>query len=293
MRRERIVTASDAARPGPSTIAAILRSLLAITRSPRILFAPRLDSSCPNPVHPEFSEDLGRRSALVRVIERLCPGRGSVLKLSTEEHGSVGRLSATSGSLLFLIWFTVIGSGYLLLAAYDARPGHPGSPSGRWPEGTPVRLDPTKPTLLIFLHPRCPCSGASSAELASIAACYGDRFAAHAILYRPEGPAEEWDRVEGSARDEFSTPGLQRWSDLGGRMARRFGVETSGHILLFDPAGTLLFSGGITPSRGHRGGNLGLDALVARIEREETGPGLSPIFGCPIFDPESKAELAR
>jgi hypothetical protein len=245
----------------------------------------------------EFSEILSRWSApaLVRTIERLRPGRSSVLKFFGGVASRVRRLSATSAVLLFLIWLTMIGTGYLLLAAYHARPGPPGSPARRWPEESPIGLDPTRPTLLIFLHPRCPCSGASVAELASISACFGDRFAAHAILYRPDGPAEGWDKAEGSATDEVSIPGLRRWIDHGGRLARQFGVETSGHILLFEPAGTLLFSGGITASRGHRGENLGLDALVARIEREETGPRLSPIFGCPMLEPgsTSRTEVTR
>jgi hypothetical protein len=194
-----------------------------------------------------------------------------------------------------LIWLSGTASGFFLLGAYHARPGQPGKPLVRWPEESPVRLDPDRPTLLIFLHPRCPCSRASVAEIASIAASYPDRFAVHAILYQPEGPSEDWDRAEAAAAEEAPIPGLRRWTDRGGRLGRRFGVETSGHVLLFDPDGGLLFEGGITPSRGHRGGNLGLEALVARIERRDVGAGSSPIFGCPILDPASasRAELIR
>jgi hypothetical protein len=186
-------------------------------------------------------------------------------------------------------WITAAGSGFLLLAAHQARPGRPGTPPARWPEESPIPLDPARPTLLIFLHPRCPCSRASVDELTEIAARSGDRFAAHAILYRPEGPSKEWDRAEAATIDEATIPGLQRWSDPGGRLSKRFGVETSGHILLYDPAGRLLFGGGITPSRGHRGENLGLEALAARVEGMGDGTGRSPIFGCPLLGPESRA----
>ena len=149
----------------------------------------------------------------------------------------------------------------------------------------------------MFLHPRCPCSRASVAELASVAARCGPRFAAHAILYRPVEPSEGWDEAVIGGLDEAAIPGLRRWGDRGGRLSRRFGVETSGHVLLFDPAGKLLFSGGITASRGHRGGNPGLDAVTSRIEGGAAdGSGRSPIFGCPILDleiPSSTAELPR
>ena len=156
--------------------------------------------------------------------------------------------------IFLLVWLMGLGCGFFLLGSYHARAGRPGEPSARWPEGSLICLGPDRPTLLIFLHPRCPCSRASLAELASIAASYRDRFAAHAILYRPYVPPEDWDRAEAAATDAASIPGLRRWKDPGGRLGRLFGVETSGHVLLFDPAGGLLFGGGITPSRGHRGG---------------------------------------
>ena len=198
---------------------------------------------------------------------------------------------------LVLIWLSATGLGFFLLGAYDARPGGPGTPPSRWPAGCPIGLDPDRPTLLIFLHPRCPCSRASVAELAAIAESHRDRFAVHAISYRPEGPSEGWDRAEATGADEASIPGLRRWSDRGGKLGRRFGVETSGHVLLFDPAGDLLFGGGTTPGRGHRGGNLGLEDLVARLEGGRAGPGRSPspIFGCPILDsrPVPSAEATQ
>ena len=45
--------------------------------------------------------------------------------------------------------------------------------------------------------------------------------------------------------------------DPGGAEARRFGVATSGHVLLYDTRGDLIFSGGITPGRGEQGDNAG------------------------------------
>ncbi len=201
----------------------------------------------------------------------------------------LSRLFSKYLNIFLALWLSATASGFILLGMYHARPGRSGAPPVRWPGGCPVPLDPGRPTLLIFLHPRCPCSRASVAELASISASHLGRFAAHAIVYRPGRPSEDWDRAEDTSIDGASIPGLRLWADRGGQIGRRFGVETSGHVLLFDPAGRLLFEGGITPSRGHRWGNLGLEALVGRIERSDLGTGSGPVFGCPIVNPASNS----
>ena len=195
--------------------------------------------------------------------------------------------STNTSIVLISTWLALTGFGFFLLQAEHARPGRSGTPRVVWPEGSPIQPDPVKPTLLVFLHPRCPCSRASVAELGSVVATLGDRFVAHAILYQPEKPSEDWARAGSAGLIDESVSGLRRWIDPGGELGRRFGVETSGHVLLYNPAGELLFSGGITPSRGHRGDNLGLKALIARIEAQENVLERSPIFGCSTIDPNS------
>ena len=185
--------------------------------------------------------------------------------------------------VLVVLWGVTSCLGFVLLAAYHGKPGRVGSSPESWPSGSQVPLDKSVPTLLIFIHPRCPCSSASLAELARVAARCRGRFAAHLLSFRPEGHDEAWgpDR----AGTEPSTPGLARWVDVGGRDAVRFGVETSGHVLLFDPSGRRLFSGGITISRGHQGDNPVLDGLISTILGEPSGPRTSPVFGCPVLAP--------
>ena len=50
----------------------------------------------------------------------------------------------------------------------------------------------------------------------------------------------------------------------------------------YDPGGRLLFSGGITASRGHRGESRGGEALVGLINGAAERPGRSPVFGCRV-----------
>ncbi len=78
--------------------------------------------------------------------------------------------------------------------------------------------------------------------------------------------------------------GLTVCYDDGASLSRRFGVLTSGHVLVYDQSGRLRYSGGITPARGHRGENFGRNAVLAALggERAEC-PGVPP-FGCPLFE---------
>ena len=81
-------------------------------------------------------------------------------------------------------------------------------------------------------------------------------------------------------------------SDLDGAEARRFGAETSGHTLLFDLDGNLLFSGGITQSRGHAGGNAGESAIVSLVNTRTADRARTLVFGCSLFDRKGKEEKA-
>jgi hypothetical protein len=71
--------------------------------------------------------------------------------------------------------------------------------------------------------------------------------------------------------------------DQDGREARRFHVVGSGHTLLFLPSGELLFSGGITGSRGHEGDNPGAEAIVDRLNYGHSAVAKTPVFGCALL----------
>jgi hypothetical protein len=199
-----------------------------------------------------------------------------VLILPSFKYRTAGLLAA---------WGFIVGVGILLLDAYAARPGTFGSSPERWPAGSILGLDSHRPTLLVFLHPRCPCSRASLAELASVMARCGDRVSAHALVFRPAQLPERWD-CSGIEQDLRSLPDVATRPDLEGLEARRFGVATSGHVLLYDTRGRLLFSGGITPARGHQGENYGRSGVLARILGTDRERPVHPVFGCPLGTPQ-------
>ena len=75
-------------------------------------------------------------------------------------------------------------------------------------------------------------------------------------------------------------PGVATILDRGGREAARFGAHVSGQTFLYDAAGRLVFSGGMTIARGHAGDNDGEDALLALITAGHAPVASTPVFGC-------------
>jgi hypothetical protein len=122
------------------------------------------------------------------------------------------------------------------------------------------------------------------AELATVLDRCSERVTAHAVVFQPRHDREDW--LPPDFRTSLAEiPSLGVCLDPDGEEARRFGVETSGHVLLYDDQGHLLFSGGITSGRGEQGDNVGQAALLGRIiGMREEGPA-SPVFGCPLLTP--------
>jgi hypothetical protein len=134
---------------------------------------------------------------------------------------------------------------------------------------------------MIFAHPRCPCSDATIGELALIMAQARDRVDAFVLLFTPRTGGSDFARTQ-LARDAESIPGVHLINDPDGIESRRFGAITSGQTLLYDAHGVLLFSGGITASRGHAGGNYGRSAILSLLETGDAPRRMTPVFGCNI-----------
>jgi hypothetical protein len=179
-------------------------------------------------------------------------------------------------------WGVLIAAGFVVLEVYAAAPGARGRSLPDWPQDCMIPFDGRHPTLLIFLHPLCPCSSASVDELREIVGRCGDRVKLHAVLLHTISLEKEGAGV--IERSLADVPGMTIWPDEKGALARCFGVLTSGHVLLYDPSGRLTFSGGITASRGHRGDNFGRSALLAAILGDPSDRDSVPVFGCPLFE---------
>ncbi len=185
-------------------------------------------------------------------------------------------------SLFAGAWCVAVGSGLRGLAIYATSPGEIGVRSNRWPSDSVIPFNPRRPNLILFVHPRCPCSKASLAELERILPTCGNRVTAHVLVFRPSRATRDWERTD--LWDQAAAiPGVTVWTDRGGVEAKRFGAATSGLVLVYDALGTLMFQGGITPSRGHQGDNHGSTAVMCLIASSRIRETSTPIFGCPLL----------
>ncbi|WP_165246452.1 RedB protein [Paludisphaera soli] len=178
-------------------------------------------------------------------------------------------------------WAAIVASGFAALYRHAGEPGDPGTPPLVRPTGSRLLPSTDLDHLVMFAHPRCPCSAAGVSELARpVTSCDG-RILVDVVFFRPEGSPDSWGRTS-LRRAAEAIPGVRAVDDVGGREAALFGVVASGHVLLFDPCGRRLFSGGITVARGHEGRNDGSDAVIRLVNRAGPSASTHPVFGCAI-----------
>lgn len=189
---------------------------------------------------------------------------------------------------IMTLWVLVVGAGTFFLWGYENAPGvKAASTPSAFPARSGISQDGARPTLLMFAHPHCPCTRASLAELSRLMTVARGRVAAHVLFIKPTGAGAEWVESDLWA-SAGAIPGVSVGADEGGREAARFGAGTSGLTLLYGVDGRLLFSGGMTASRGHEGDNAGRDALAGLLTGDEGGVSETPVFGCQLFDSECR-----
>lgn len=171
--------------------------------------------------------------------------------------------------------------GLLLLAGYSNAPGPQSATPTDWPAESEIRLNRLGDTLIVFAHPRCPCTRASLGELEKIVARHPRGLKLWVLFYAP-GDAANWPQTD-LWDTAAALPDAHVLADLDGKEARRFNASTSGQTLLYNAQGRLLFAGGITAARGHAGDNAGRSAIETLLAGGQPGYDRTPVFGCPIL----------
>ena len=180
-----------------------------------------------------------------------------------------------------LAWFCAMAVAFGALARYKATPSDGGAIPQTWPAHTALLSRPAdRPTLVLFAHPKCPCTRASLSELRAVVSERGDRVETIVVFYVPKG-SRDWTSSD-IHRNAESIAGVRVVDDLDGSITRAFGAITSGHVALYDTSGSLRYEGGITGSRGHAGDNEGRRNLIDAIDRRDAPRW--PVFGCPMKD---------
>lgn len=194
--------------------------------------------------------------------------------------------------VLAAAWSAAIGSGLWAMFDYEMTPGKVARLSGRWPRGSALTPDPRRPTLVLFVHPHCPCSRASLNELLVLVTHCGGKIKPLVVFLRPPGFAADWEKTDLWEMAD-SIPGVERFADVDGTETARFRARVSGETLVYGPDGNLLFHGGITVSRGHQGDNAGRAAIESILVGETAGPCSTPVFGCSLCDDTVAAPQGR
>ncbi len=178
-----------------------------------------------------------------------------------------------------IAWIVIIFFCIYLLMQYEGFPGE----KGRAPQFlAPNKIIKTTnlPTLILFVHPRCPCTRATINELSIIMTKCKDKVNANVLFFTPTGYPDSWAKTD----TYYSTkliPQVKVYFDRGGKQIKRFHALTSGHVLLYDSSKKLIFSGGITKSRGNIGANLGLYSVIEKIKaNKEQKVTETSVYGC-------------
>lgn len=188
-------------------------------------------------------------------------------------------------------WLAAIGIGWWAQASYEQRPGVVLDAPRTWPTDSAVAHHDGRTTVVMALHPRCPCSRATLTELAEFAPRRSGSTDITVLVCAPADAGPDWTDA-GTCRTAREIPGVSVVVDPSGRSAARLGMRTSGHVVVYAPDGHLRFSGGITGGRGQIGPNPGLDALIALAgDRHPASaasiPTSTPVFGCELVAPDS------
>lgn len=188
-----------------------------------------------------------------------------------------------------VLWILGLTVGLRAMLNYEDGPAEPGKPPIEWPKGGAFTPKLGQPTLVIFAHPKCPCTDATIGELSILMTRLQGKATAAVFFVRPANFLAGWEKTE-LWRSAAEIPGVSVFSDPGGMEARRFGAQASGQTILYDASGRMRFSGGITASRGHSGDNAGRSAIVSLITTGVAQTERTSIFGCSLHDPTTRAD---
>ncbi|MBB65874.1 MAG: hypothetical protein CMO81_12515 [Waddliaceae bacterium] len=182
-------------------------------------------------------------------------------------------------------WCISLSLGFYQLVEYGLTEGSADHSVATWPASLHWPAKERKSVLVLNLHPLCPCSRATVRELRQIMEQYSTDVQLLVFAYIPDlddkADWESHDYIETTLKQMPST--IWEWDEKG-HNALQLGAHTSGDLRLFDSKRNLIFSGGITPSRGHEGPSIGKESIINYLENREAVQRTAPVFGCPIQD---------
>ena len=211
-------------------------------------------------------------------------------------HLNLARWTAGLKKTLFpalaALWLLAVIPGVRYLLAYEGTAGRQDTAPAEWPTAVPEFGEPGTPTMVVALHPRCSCSAATLTELVDAFAKAEPKVSTVLLIAQPRGADYRWHDVK-LYQEAQQALHARVVLDDDGAYAARFGAQTSGEVLFYSAATSgeprrLLFSGGVTGSRGQADENASIELLKAAYHgRRRLTPASTPIFGCGLFGTQS------
>lgn len=178
-----------------------------------------------------------------------------------------------------------IGTGLGILYKYENAPSKTLMVPQVWPSASAFSHEKDRATLVMFAHPHCACTRASIGELALLMTRCSGFLEAYVFYMKPKGFPENWAKTD-LWKSAAQIPGVHVLEDTDGMEAKIFRATTSGEVLVYGKEGSLLFSGGITGSRGHAGDNAGRSSIVSLLMERKVLRKDTFVFGCSLFSVE-------
>lgn len=178
-------------------------------------------------------------------------------------------------------WFVVVLVGFAQMAKYQATPGQRADAAQDLPATAQVRPVQGVGTIVMFIHPQCPCTQASLSELERLLCEIPSGTSVYISCLSPDGDGNDWTTTSLVQRAK-SLSGVTVLHDSTGEVSAAFGPQTSGETFVYDKHRRMIFHGGITASRGHEGDNAGRSAIASLLNGVADTVSQTPVFGCPL-----------
>jgi len=139
--------------------------------------------------------------------------------------------------------------------------------------------------LLLAVHTMCPCSSATLKNILGLSQTERNRLDITIVVTGPGATPNSSAQNVCLAR---SIQGANLVFCSESEAVRIYHARTSGQAFIYALSGKLVFSGGLTESRGTQGDSVGMNALHLAIQGKAC-PATAPVYGCALETPQEKA----
>lgn len=158
-----------------------------------------------------------------------------------DEGRSVSPRSCVTRWVVIALWLCVVVLCFAKLAVYAQTPGFVGAPPNA--AATVIPIDRERHTLVLCVHPKCPCTQATIYELERLLRRCDELPMVVVYIYESEESPETWYE-HAAASIQTRIPDALIMRDPDGEVSESIRVYTSGSTVLYERDGSPVFWGG-------------------------------------------------